>query len=67
MNLIPTPRGSGQLNVPLMVGVELANTHSEKPGSILDIGKNTPDLVYENSVIVHAAPSHAQFTRSKQA
>ena len=26
MNLIPTPRASSRLKVPLMVGVELANT-----------------------------------------
>ena len=54
MNLIPTRRGSGQrLNLPLLVGVELANTllvvlvgsYSPKQDSICVYGGNIPDLV----------------------
>ena len=58
MNLIPMPRGSGQrLNVPLLVGVELANTLWQflpKINSFLGIGyrDDMPDLVYGTGVVV---------------
>ena len=49
MNLIPTRRGSGQrLNLPLLVGVELANTLRQlfaQTDSICVYGGNIPDLL----------------------
>ena len=59
MNLIPTPRGSGQgLYVTLLVGVELANTlrpnrlHLKHKGVYGGIRGNIPDLVYGSGVVV---------------
>ena len=55
MNLIPTPRASGQrLKVSLLVGVELANTLRQLFAKTDSIGYtgNIPDLVYGSDVIV---------------
>ena len=55
MNLIATPRGSRQrLNVPLLVGVELANTLRQlvaETDSIWVYG-NIPELVHGSGLLV---------------
>ena len=55
MNLIPTPRASSRLKVPLMVGVELANTLQQlfaQRDSSLSIRKKNAGFSICNSVIV---------------